>query len=151
MCVYVCLGKYAATCLNTQLSSDVINTIITSVSYFRKSDMCDDRGNEPRRCHCVVQLQSPCADMREFACASISQVVQQTHTIPGFLHRDAVRKLGPLLLDSSLAVRETAAGALRWAVNASQTPPQRLVIVVLCDEPRPDSEVQSNRGSLHAS
>lgn len=79
--------------------------------------------NEPRRCHCVVQLQSPCADMREFACASISQVVQQTHTIPGFLHRDAVRKLGPLLLDSSLAVRETAAGALRWAVNASQNPP----------------------------
>lgn len=78
--------------------------------------------NGPRRCHCVVQLQSPCADMREFACASISQVVQQTHTIPGFLHRDAVRKLGPLLLDSSLAVRETAAGALRWAVNASQPP-----------------------------
>lgn len=61
----------------------------------------------------LEKLQSPCADMREFACASISQVVQQTHTIPGFLHRDAVRKLGPLLLDSSLAVRETAAGALR--------------------------------------
>lgn len=98
--------------------------------------------NEPRRCHCVVQLQSPCADMREFACASISQVVQQTHTIPGFLHRDAVRKLGPLLLDSSLAVRETAAGALRWAVNASQNPPQRLIIV-LCDQPR-----SRQRGSI---
>lgn len=94
--------------------------------------MCDDN-TVTRRCRCVVQLQSPCADMREFACASISQVVQQTHTIPGFLHRDAVRKLGPLLLDSSLAVRETAAGALRWAVNASQKAPQRLIIA-LCDQ-----------------
>uniref|UniRef100_A0A8C1VLZ5 HEAT repeat containing 3 n=1 Tax=Cyprinus carpio TaxID=7962 RepID=A0A8C1VLZ5_CYPCA len=40
-------------------------------------------------------------------------VVQQSQTIPGFLQRDAVRKIGPLLLDRSLAVRETAAGALR--------------------------------------
>ncbi|XP_043101815.1 HEAT repeat-containing protein 3 [Puntigrus tetrazona] len=59
------------------------------------------------------KLQSPSADVREYACASISRVVQQNQTIPGFLHRDAVRKIGPLLLDRSLAVRETAAGALR--------------------------------------
>ncbi|XP_051946875.1 HEAT repeat-containing protein 3 [Xyrauchen texanus] len=59
------------------------------------------------------KLQSPSADLREYACASISRVVQQSQTIPGFLQRDAVRKLGPLLLDHSLAVRETAAGALR--------------------------------------
>lgn len=59
------------------------------------------------------QLHSPCADMREFACASISRVVQQSQTIPGFLQRDAVRRLGPLVLDPSLAVRETATGALR--------------------------------------
>uniref|UniRef100_A0AAR2L4X7 SYO1-like TPR repeats domain-containing protein n=1 Tax=Pygocentrus nattereri TaxID=42514 RepID=A0AAR2L4X7_PYGNA len=58
-------------------------------------------------------LQSPCADIREYACASISRVVQQSQNIPGFLQRDAVRRLGPLLLDSSLAVRETATGALR--------------------------------------
>uniref|UniRef100_A0A8C5DI52 SYO1-like TPR repeats domain-containing protein n=1 Tax=Gouania willdenowi TaxID=441366 RepID=A0A8C5DI52_GOUWI len=50
---------------------------------------------------------------KEFACASISRVVQQSQTIPGFLQRDAVRRLGPLLLDSSLNVRETATGALR--------------------------------------
>lgn len=82
--------------------------------------MSDDRCNDPRFDVIVlVQLQSPCADMREFACASISQVVLQTHNIPGFLHRDAVRKLGPLLMDSSLAVRETAAGALRWAIEKS--------------------------------
>uniref|UniRef100_A0A667ZQZ1 HEAT repeat containing 3 n=1 Tax=Myripristis murdjan TaxID=586833 RepID=A0A667ZQZ1_9TELE len=43
----------------------------------------------------------------------ISRVVQQSQTIPGFLQRDAVRRLGPMLLDRSLAVRETAAGALR--------------------------------------
>lgn len=65
-------------------------------------------------CLCIVpQLQSPSADVREFACASISRVVQQSQTIPGFLQRDAVRRLGPMLLDSSLAVRETATGALR--------------------------------------
>uniref|UniRef100_A0A8C7TY43 HEAT repeat containing 3 n=1 Tax=Oncorhynchus mykiss TaxID=8022 RepID=A0A8C7TY43_ONCMY len=55
----------------------------------------------------------PSADVREFACASISRLVQQSQTIPGFLQRDAVRRLGPLLLDRSLAVRETATGALR--------------------------------------
>uniref|UniRef100_A0A674B889 HEAT repeat containing 3 n=1 Tax=Salmo trutta TaxID=8032 RepID=A0A674B889_SALTR len=41
------------------------------------------------------------------------RVVQQSQTIPGFLQRDAVRRLGPLMLDRSLAVRETATGALR--------------------------------------
>ncbi|XP_037610437.1 HEAT repeat-containing protein 3 [Sebastes umbrosus] len=61
----------------------------------------------------LEKLQSPSADVREFACASISRVVQQSQTIPGFLQRDAVRRLGPMLLDKSLAVRETAAGALR--------------------------------------
>lgn len=60
-----------------------------------------------------IQLQSPSADVREFACASISRVVQQSQTIPGFLQRDAVRRLGPMLLDKSLNVRETATGALR--------------------------------------
>lgn len=64
--------------------------------------------------YACVQLQSPSADVREYACASISRVVQQSQTIPGFLQRDAVRKIGPLLLDRSLAVRETAAGALRY-------------------------------------
>lgn len=61
----------------------------------------------------LEKLQSPSADVREFACESISRVVQQSHTIPGFLQRDAVRRLGPMLLDSSVAVRETATGALR--------------------------------------
>ncbi|TKS69792.1 HEAT repeat-containing protein 3 [Collichthys lucidus] len=61
----------------------------------------------------LEKLQSPSADVREFACASISRVVQQSQTISGFLQRDAVRRLGPMLLDSSLAVRETATGALR--------------------------------------
>ncbi|XP_074523388.1 HEAT repeat-containing protein 3 [Halichoeres trimaculatus] len=61
----------------------------------------------------LEKLQSPNADMREFACASISRVVQQSQIIPGFLQRDAVRRLGPMLLDSCLTVRETATGALR--------------------------------------
>ncbi|XP_036399770.1 HEAT repeat-containing protein 3 [Megalops cyprinoides] len=61
----------------------------------------------------LEKLQSPCPDVREYACASISRMVQQSQAIPAFLQRDAVRCLGPLLLDRSLAVRETAAGALR--------------------------------------
>ncbi|MBN3280367.1 HEAT3 protein, partial [Polyodon spathula] len=61
----------------------------------------------------LVQLQSPSPDIREFACASISRLVQQTQVIPSFLQRDVVRCLGPMLLDKSFAVRETAAGALR--------------------------------------
>ncbi|KAM4614515.1 HEAT repeat-containing protein 3 [Discoglossus pictus] len=59
------------------------------------------------------KLQSPCPEIREFACASISKLVQQKQVIPSFLQRDAVRCLGPLLLDKCLSVRETAAGALR--------------------------------------
>ncbi|XP_013889088.1 HEAT repeat-containing protein 3 [Austrofundulus limnaeus] len=61
----------------------------------------------------LEKLQSPSADVREFACASISRVVQQSQSIPGFLQRGAVKRLGPMLLDGSLAVRETATGALR--------------------------------------
>uniref|UniRef100_A0A670K0N9 HEAT repeat containing 3 n=1 Tax=Podarcis muralis TaxID=64176 RepID=A0A670K0N9_PODMU len=61
----------------------------------------------------LEKLQHPSADMREFACASISKLLQQKQTIPAFLQRDVVRCLGPMLLDQSLAVRETAAGALR--------------------------------------
>ncbi|XP_077567848.1 HEAT repeat-containing protein 3 [Stigmatopora nigra] len=61
----------------------------------------------------LEKLQSPNADIRECACAGISHVVQRSQSIPGFLQRDAVRRLGPMLLDVSMAVRETAAGALR--------------------------------------
>uniref|UniRef100_A0A8C3P7W5 HEAT repeat containing 3 n=1 Tax=Chrysemys picta bellii TaxID=8478 RepID=A0A8C3P7W5_CHRPI len=61
----------------------------------------------------LEKLQHPSADVREFACASISKMLQQKHAIPAFLQRDVVRCLGPMLLDQSLAVRETAAGALR--------------------------------------
>uniref|UniRef100_A0A8P4GDN1 HEAT repeat containing 3 n=1 Tax=Dicentrarchus labrax TaxID=13489 RepID=A0A8P4GDN1_DICLA len=74
----------------------------------------EDHGDEScPAAELLEKLQSPSADVREFACASISRVVQQSQTIPGFLQRDAVRRLGPMLLDSSLAVRETATGALR--------------------------------------
>uniref|UniRef100_A0A8U8B9M3 SYO1-like TPR repeats domain-containing protein n=1 Tax=Geospiza parvula TaxID=87175 RepID=A0A8U8B9M3_GEOPR len=59
------------------------------------------------------QLQHPSAEVREYACASISQLLQQKQVIPAFVQRDVVRCLGPLLMDPSLAVRETAAGALR--------------------------------------
>ncbi|KAG8437755.1 hypothetical protein GDO86_008456 [Hymenochirus boettgeri] len=65
---------------------------------------------ESRSLHC---LQSTSPEVREFACASISKLVQQSKVIPSFLQRDAVRCLGPLLLDKCLSVRETAAGALR--------------------------------------
>ncbi|XP_039414109.1 HEAT repeat-containing protein 3 isoform X1 [Corvus cornix cornix] len=61
----------------------------------------------------LEKLQHPSAEVREYACASISKLLQQKHVIPAFVQRDVVRCLGPLLMDHSLAVRETAAGALR--------------------------------------
>ncbi|OXB83973.1 UNVERIFIED_CONTAM: hypothetical protein H355_015484 [Colinus virginianus] len=81
-------------------------------------------GPEPRReeegcpeeepaAELLQKLQHPSAEVREYACASISRLLQQQHVIPAFLQRDVVRCLGPMLLDRSLAVRETAAGALR--------------------------------------
>lgn len=59
------------------------------------------------------QLQHPSAEARECACAGLARLLQQRPALPGLARRDAVRRLGPLLLDPSLAVRETAAGALR--------------------------------------
>ncbi|XP_040838673.1 HEAT repeat-containing protein 3 isoform X2 [Ochotona curzoniae] len=61
----------------------------------------------------LEKLQHPSADVRECACAGLARLVQQRPVLPGLARRDAVRRLGPLLLDPSLAVRETAAGALR--------------------------------------
>lgn len=61
----------------------------------------------------LEKLQHPSAEVRECACAGLARLVQQRPALPGLARRDAVRRLGPLLLDRSLAVRETAAGALR--------------------------------------
>ncbi|XP_072790302.1 HEAT repeat-containing protein 3 isoform X2 [Taeniopygia guttata] len=61
----------------------------------------------------LEKLQHPSAEVREYACAGISKLLQQKHVIPAFVQQDVVRCLGPLLMDPSLAVRETAAGALR--------------------------------------
>ncbi|XP_055408347.1 HEAT repeat-containing protein 3 [Bubalus kerabau] len=61
----------------------------------------------------LEKLQHPSAEVRECACAGLARLVQQRPVLPSLARRDAVRRLGPLLLDPSLAVRETAAGALR--------------------------------------
>ncbi|XP_066099274.1 HEAT repeat-containing protein 3 [Saccopteryx bilineata] len=61
----------------------------------------------------LEKLQHPSAEVRECACAGLARLVQQRPLLPDLARRDAVRRLGPLLLDPSLAVRETAAGALR--------------------------------------
>ncbi|MBZ3882733.1 HEAT repeat-containing protein 3 [Sciurus carolinensis] len=61
----------------------------------------------------LEKLQHPTAEVRECACAGLARLVQQQPVLPDLARRDAVRRLGPLLLDPSLAVRETAAGALR--------------------------------------
>ncbi|XP_067853577.1 HEAT repeat-containing protein 3 isoform X2 [Heptranchias perlo] len=61
----------------------------------------------------LEKLQSVSPDVREFACANISKLVQEKKVIPSFLQKDAIKCLGPMLLDPSVAVRETAAGALR--------------------------------------
>ncbi|XP_075044949.1 HEAT repeat-containing protein 3 [Mixophyes fleayi] len=74
----------------------------------------DQEDNESLQAEDLLQkLQNPCPEVREFACASISKLVEQKQVIPSLLQRDAVRCLGPLLLDKCMSVRETAAGALR--------------------------------------
>ncbi|KAM8983045.1 HEAT repeat-containing protein 3 isoform 6-T6 [Ara ararauna] len=72
----------------------------------------DDPDEEPAA-ELLEKVQHPSAEVREYACASISKLLQEQQAIPAFLQRDVVRCLGPLLMDYSLAVRETAAGALR--------------------------------------
>ncbi|XP_068169237.1 HEAT repeat-containing protein 3 [Antennarius striatus] len=91
------------------------NSVGLPVNAVKEADVEEDHHVEDccPAAELLEKLQSPCADMREFACASISRVVQQSQTIPGFLQKDAVRRLGPMLLDGSVAVRETATGALR--------------------------------------
>ncbi|XP_042338612.1 HEAT repeat-containing protein 3 [Plectropomus leopardus] len=99
----------------TKFKRPQFNTVGLPTNAVKEVD-ADEEEHEAESCpaaELLEKLQSPSADVREFACASISRVVQQSQTIPGFLQRDAVRRLGPLLLDSSLAVRETATGALR--------------------------------------
>lgn len=61
----------------------------------------------------LEKLEHPSAEVRECACAGLARLVQQRPALPALTRRDAVRRLGPLLLDPSLGVRETAAGALR--------------------------------------
>lgn len=98
----------------TKFKRPQFNTVGLSVKAVKEEDDEEDHGDDGcPAAELLEKLQSPSADVREFACASISRVVQQSQTIPGFLQRDAVRRLGPMLLDSSVAVRETATGALR--------------------------------------
>uniref|UniRef100_A0A7N6FFP2 SYO1-like TPR repeats domain-containing protein n=1 Tax=Anabas testudineus TaxID=64144 RepID=A0A7N6FFP2_ANATE len=98
----------------TKFRRPQFNDVGLPVNAVKEVDAEEDDGDDGcPAAELLEKLQSPSADMREFACASISRVVQQSQTIPGFLQRDAVRRLGPMLLDSSLAVRETATGALR--------------------------------------
>lgn len=74
---------------------------------------CNARAHYATLTSWFPQLQHPSAEVRECACAGLARLVQQRPALPDLARRDAVRRLGPLLLDSSLAVRETAAGALR--------------------------------------
>ncbi|KAM4744000.1 HEAT repeat-containing protein 3 [Anableps anableps] len=99
----------------TKFKRPHFNSVGLPVNAVKEADGAEEEHDEEScpATELLEKLQSPSADIREFACASISRVVQQSQTIPGFLQRDAVRRLGPMLLDSSLAVRETAAGALR--------------------------------------
>ncbi|XP_043962455.1 HEAT repeat-containing protein 3 [Gambusia affinis] len=99
----------------TKFKRPQFNSVGLPVNAVKEADGAEEELDEEScpAAELLEKLQSPSADIREFACASISRVVQQSQTIPGFLQRDAVRRLGPMLLDGSVAVRETATGALR--------------------------------------
>ncbi|XP_073912135.1 HEAT repeat-containing protein 3 isoform X2 [Castor canadensis] len=73
----------------------------------------EDEEDDGPAAELLEKLQHPSAEVRECACAGLARLVQQRPALPCLARRDAVRRLGPLLLDPSLAVRETAAGALR--------------------------------------
>uniref|UniRef100_A0A3Q3WTC3 SYO1-like TPR repeats domain-containing protein n=1 Tax=Mola mola TaxID=94237 RepID=A0A3Q3WTC3_MOLML len=105
----------------TKFKRSQFNSIGLPVNAVKEVDVEEeDQGDGSPAAELLEKLQSPSADVREFACASISRVVQQSQTIPGFLQRDAVRRLGPMLLDSCLAVRETATGALNLSACGDQ-------------------------------
>ncbi|XP_029001013.1 HEAT repeat-containing protein 3 [Betta splendens] len=98
----------------TKFRRQQFNAVGLPVNAVKEADDEADEGDDGcPAAELLEKLQSPNADVREFACASISRVVQQSHTIPAFIQRDAVRRLGPMVLDRSFAVRETATGALR--------------------------------------
>ncbi|XP_017284194.1 HEAT repeat-containing protein 3 [Kryptolebias marmoratus] len=99
----------------TKFKRPQFNSMGLPVTAVKEEDPAEEEHDEDSSpaAELLEKLQSPSADVREFACASISRVVQQSQTIPGFLQRGAVKRLGPMLLDGSLAVRETATGALR--------------------------------------
>ncbi|KAM9607663.1 HEAT repeat-containing protein 3 isoform 2-T2 [Trichechus inunguis] len=77
------------------------------------ADGAEEEEDDGPAAELLEKLQHPSAEVRECACAGLARLVQQRPVCPGLARRDAVRLLGPLLLDPSLAVRETAAGALR--------------------------------------
>ncbi|XP_077982591.1 HEAT repeat-containing protein 3-like [Glandiceps talaboti] len=76
----------------------------------------------------LEKLQSPDDGDRECGCSSIALSVFDKNMIPHLLENDVVKCIGPLLIDNNLAVRESAAGALRnLSVSGSHIICERMI------------------------
>ena len=72
-----------------------------------------------------LQLSDSSSEEREWACRSLSHLIQEEGTLKQLMRARLVRKTTPLLLDQVLTVRESAAGLLRLS-------PQSVKFVLFC-------------------
>ena len=61
----------------------------------------------------VLQLSHSSPEEQEWACRSLSHLIQEEATLKQLMRDRLVRKTTPLLLDQAYSVREAATGLLR--------------------------------------
>ena len=72
-------------------------------------------------CYPFLQFTSSSPDVRAMACRAVSHLVFESPSVELLMSQCLVKKVAPLLVDTTMAVREAAAGALRYGEIYSQT------------------------------
>jgi len=65
-------------------------------------------------CYPSFQFASSSPDVRAMACRAVSHLVFELPSVELLMSQHLVKKVAPLLVDTTMAVREAAAGALRY-------------------------------------
>lgn len=65
-------------------------------------------------CYPSLQFTSSSPDVRAMACRAVSHLVFESPSVELLMSQCLVKKVAPLLVDTTMAVREAAAGALRY-------------------------------------
>ena len=78
-------------------------------------------------CLMLPQLQSPSAEERECACATISHLVSDPEAVRQCVHSGLLRILAPLMMDKSCCVRQASVGALRFITDPISFIPLRII------------------------